>query len=190
MSILTNDELREHVETSLSDDALDRLIASNEAELNEWAGVFVPAVTTPAPAPIANVTETIFLPGTSVLSLRQAPDPEHVESVTVYYSPQDDGREIETTEYYLRGSGLYQALPGGYWPWKTVVVYRPLDSLAVRKMALVDLCKLDLATNFGLSSIQIGDWAESYASGPYGVEGYEAARSAIKFRVYDPAPFA
>lgn len=185
MALITKAELREHVETPLADAALDRLIDAKQAELDAWAGVFTPATTSPS-APIANVTESIYGPGTSILPLRQVPDPAHIASVTVYYSSLDPGRALDATEYYVRGSGLAPALPGGYWPWKTVVVYRPLDSLALRKMALIDLCALDLERKRGIASESIGDWSESYAS----EDDYQVAHDEILLRVFSPAPFA
>lgn len=187
MSILTRDELREHVETSLSDDALDRVLAAAELTLEESCGVFVPPGSgSELPDP---VTETVFRPGTRILPLTQpvALDPDTgdplVDSVMEYAWGDTTGTEVVAADYLVRPDGLDRG--PNVWPYRTVVTYTPANRLALRQMAIVELCRIEIAFDPVLASQTIGDWSESYRD-----VDRESATDAAVAKVCSPRPFA
>lgn len=187
MGILTRDELREHVETSLSNDALDRVLAAAEAKLEDWAGPFVPPGSGDTNA--EDVTETIFQPGVRILPLRQrvALDDDGnplIASVTEYPWGATTGTDVGESLYVVRPDGLDR---GPYWwPYRTVVTYTPANTLALRQMAIVELVRISIAWDPALASQSIGDWSESYRAGT----DREAAIDDALRSVYEPRPFA
>lgn len=187
MSLLTRDELRDHVATSLSDDALDRVLAAAELTLEESCGVFVPPGSGSEFA--EDVTETVFRPGTRTLPLKQpvALDDDGaplVVSVTEYAWGDTVGAAVPATDYVVRPDGLDR---GPYhWPYRTVVVYTPANRLAIRQMAIVELVKIAIAFDPGLAAQTIGDWSETYRTDT----DRETATDAALATVCSPRPFA
>lgn len=136
-TILTVDEVREHVESSLVDDALERLIENADQEIIDRLGA------------LASHTEVLQGEGLQVLPL--ARKASAITSVT---------EKILDTNYTL-GSDDFELLSDGYslrrkqgttepalsWRGIQTVVYVPIDGtsgeLAARKKLLVDLVKLD-----------------------------------------------
>jgi hypothetical protein len=153
MGLLTVAQLREHVETSLPDTALERILASCELAITAWAG----PLELDLDDAVTDVTETVAAPGRALLRLRQVP--------TAVTTVVDVHRGIETTldsddcraeDRYLRRLG------DRTWGKRTTVTYTPFDDSAVRRMVLVQLCQLELNVQPGMAAQGAGPWSETY----------------------------
>jgi hypothetical protein len=164
-TILTVDEVREHVETDLGDDALERLVEAADQEIIDRLGV------------LASHTE--FLEGEGLKELPLARRASAITSVV---------ERIEDEEYSLAASD-YELLDDGYklrrkqgssypallWRGQVTVVYVPhggaTAELAARKKLLADLIRLDCAYR-ARASEAIGD-------GSYTALDHSAERSKL-----------
>jgi hypothetical protein len=153
VGLLTVAQLREHVETSLPDTALERILASCELAIADWAG---PLELDDDDAVVA-VTETVPAPGRTLLQLRQVP--------TEVTSVVDLHRGVETTldasawrveDRYVRRLG------DRTWGERTTVTFTPFDNSAVRRTVLVQLCQLELNVQPGMAAQGTGPWSETY----------------------------
>ena len=154
--LLTVDELRLHVTSTLTDEALQLLL---DAALDAIEDV----------APTGPVTELIT-PGSGdlVLLSREA---TAITSVVEEYWGQST--TLAADDYELRSGG--QTLrrlstgtnPAYAWRGRVDVAYTVEDDSAERKRVQLELVKLDLAFNPALRSQTIGTWSEDYADKPY-----------------------
>ena len=153
MGLLTVDELREHVETALPDTALERILASCELAITQWAG----PLTFDEDGQVEDVTEPVNAPGRTLLLLRQAP--------TAVASVVDIQRGIESdvdaTDVRIEGRYL-RRLAMALWGDQTVVTYTPTDDSAIRRTVLIQLVQLELNVQPGMASQGAGPWSESY----------------------------
>lgn len=164
--LLTVDELRGHVETSLDDDALGRILDACEAELVRWAG---PLTFTDYDAPDP-VTETVYWRGRTFGQLRQVPATDGVQTVVEWNSgtaselvewDPDDG----TGDWRTDGAGYLYRMPTGLrWGDRADVTYVPGDDRAIRRAALIMIVKGDLNFEPGMGSQSAGGWQEAYAA--------------------------
>ncbi len=140
-TILTVDEVREHVETDLPDTALTRLVEAADQEIIDRLGA------------LASHTEVLDGEGLHLLVLARRASA--ISSAT---------ERIADTDYALAGTD-YELLADGYrvqrkqglsypqlaWRGRVTVVYVPIGGaageLAARKLLLVDLVKLAEAYN-------------------------------------------
>lgn len=150
---LTVDQLREHVTSGLGDDALQRLLdaayvaiaarigASGTRTELAFGGFRTIALGRPASS-VTGVTETV---GTTTTTLnandyRLRPDTYTVERLST-------------------GTNSRWA-----WAGAVEVTYTAVDDDALRDSVAIDLVRLALTSNPGLTSETIGAWTEQYAS--------------------------
>lgn len=149
MAILTTDEVREHVETDLVNDALDRLINNADQEIIDRLGV------------LASHTEVIEGDGLQSLILAR-----RASSITSATERIDDtNNAVAADDYELMGDGYTlrrkqgTLFPAAEWRGIITVVYVPYGGatgeLAARKKLLVDLVRLDVAYS-ATQSVTIG----------------------------------
>lgn len=153
MAILTVSELREHVNTDLGDDALQRLLDAAEWAIVNRAGA-VGARTEiasggylflPLSRPAASITSVVETVGGSDTTL--------------------------ATDDYLIGLGemLVERLSTGTnsrssWGDRVTVVYVPVDDEAIRIEVQIALCQLALNYQPGLAEETIGEWTERFTN--------------------------
>jgi hypothetical protein len=152
MALLTVAQLREHVETSLPDAALDRILASAEQAIATWAG----PLEVDEDGVVADATERLWAPGRTLLRLHQLPTA--VTSVTDLVNGVET--LLDPSAYRLEGRYV-RRLGGTFGEW-TIVVYTPTDDSATRRAVLVQLCQLELNVQPGMASQGAGGWSESY----------------------------
>lgn len=149
--ILTPDELREHLTTALVDAALQRLLDAAEYLIVDRIG------------PPGARTEIVG-GGTRYLTVSRP-----IESVvSVTETLLSDSRLLAASDYRIRGYLLERLITGtnGRFRWwgDATVVYSPVDDSALRAEVQIDLCKLAVTSNPGLTSETVGAWTEQYAS--------------------------
>jgi hypothetical protein len=153
MTLLTVAELREHVETSLPDPALERILASGELAIAQWAG----PLELDGDDQVLPVTETVRAPGRTLLRLHQVPVAvSAVVDVQGGVETELGPDEHRVEDRYLRRLGTAR------WGERSVVSYTPTDDSAVRRTVLVQLCQLELNVQPGMASQGAGPWSESY----------------------------
>jgi hypothetical protein len=155
MPLLTVAQLREHVETSLPDTALDRILASCEQAIATWAG----PLELDEGGAVGDVTERVWAPERVLLRLHQLPTA--ITSVT----DVRDGIEtlLDPSGYRLVDCYL-RRLGGVTWGEWTSVVYTPTDDSAIRRTMLVQLCQLELNVQPGMAAQGAGPWSETYGA--------------------------
>lgn len=133
MALLTVDEVRDHVETSIVDDALERLIDNADQEIIDRLGA------------LASQTEVLEGEGLEFLHLhrRASSITSAVERIL------ETNYTLASTDYLLLNDGYrIQRLqgtnfPAVLWNGKVTIVYVPADETVARKKLLVDLVRLD-----------------------------------------------
>ncbi len=152
---LSVDQLREHIQSTLGDDALQRLLDDSAAEIERYAGES------------GDVTELID-GGYPRLSLARAAGTitsitETVGS-TVYNLGSSDYR-IRAWGYDLERLVTGATHPSSVWRRLVTVRYTPVDADAIRTLVQLDLIRLQLDFNAGLVSQKIGDWSQTFQQG-------------------------
>jgi hypothetical protein len=162
VAILTPDELREHIETTLDDVALERLAdAAEEAIVGE--------IGDPGP-----VNELITPRGTTDL-IKLGRRAATVSAVTERTTELDeDDYELRSSGYILRRLNTGSS-PASCWRGRVDITYTVSD-LAERARVQIELVKLDLAYSPGVVGETIGSWSEQLAQGD---RTYQAERAAI-----------
>ncbi|MDD5302026.1 MAG: hypothetical protein PHS14_02870 [Elusimicrobia bacterium] len=138
-TILTVDEVREHIETDLGDDPLTRLIEAADQEIIDRLGA------------LASHTEVLNGDGLPVLPLARRASA--ISSATEKILDTDYA--LSADDYELLGDGYAlrrkqgTSCPALSWRGSVTVVYVPIGGaageLAARKKLLVDLVRLDVA---------------------------------------------
>lgn len=141
--MLTTAEIREHIETDLTDTALQRVIDSEEQQIIYYAGEH----TSQTDRFVNRHERKVVYPNRRVDSISKITE-------TVYPLPDFGGTATETelsaNDYELVANGnRIDRLPTGdnprtYWGDIVVVEYTPYDDQKRRKVALIDLVKLSL----------------------------------------------
>lgn len=171
---LSVSDFREHAPgTAIGDTAIQSIMDDVADEIDDRFG------------PIAPVTE-IFRPGwSSALILRRKA--ASITSVTEYLGPILDDAEtrlLAADDYLLEPPYRLLRLRSGTTPalsWASygvAVVYVPRDDSVRRKMAIVDVTKLELAHS-GYASLRVGDFAVSKGGGAQGADDFTAERTKI-----------
>jgi hypothetical protein len=161
MTILTAAEAREHIETSLEDDALERLLDAAEAAIIDRAGPNPTEDTDTATA------EERHSPRGDLLMLSRVPG--------VIVSVTEGTTEVDPEKYAQRpGSAVLRRI-GRSWCGPVTVAYIPEGDLAERIRVQIALVKLDLASTPGITSERVGPWTQETATGP----AYVAEREAL-----------
>lgn len=140
MALLTTDEVRQHVEADLSDEALGRLIDDCEAEIERRFG------------PLSTEIAVYEEPGraNNLILERPADSITKVTETIVSSDGSEEETELETDDYKLIWEGRFlKRLPGGtngrrWWGDRVEVEYAPEDESARRKRVLIDLVKLEV----------------------------------------------
>ena len=152
---LTVDQFREHITSTLGDEAIQRLLDAAYESIVIVAGPY---------ASDGTVSE-ILTPrgiGTLLMLSRQA---ESVSEVI------EGDTTLAADDYELRPSGnTLRRLDDGtnsasYWGNRVYVTYLPQSDLAIRDVAQLELVKLEIAFNPTLVTQTIGSWSESYQQG-------------------------
>lgn len=154
MTLLTVDELQEHVQTTLGDDALQRLLDDAEAAITAYAGAVGTAVEIvnggagriSVSRPIDSVTTIVERDGWT-------------SPVTLAVDDWETYGRFELTRLRT-GTNSSRA-----WRGPVRITYVPVDDTATREMVQVELIRLSIATNPGLASETVGAWTQTYASG-------------------------
>lgn len=150
---MTPAELREHVETDLSDDALTRILAAEEAAIVQRAGS------------ASSETQYMTCYGTRELRLRR--DAASITEIGVRAHADEDETALAADDYRLEPPRTLVRLGGGTngasgWIGKVRVLYVPTTDTELRERVLVDLCRLAVE-NRGLESERAGDTSQSFA---------------------------
>ena len=183
MTVLSVAEARAFLPGSpLTDAALELAIADVEAEIVDRFGAYYP---TPVVERFDSVGDWN---GGIVLSRKPASITSIVES-TAYAGSPVPTRTLAVSDWRLRGS-ILERLSSGTYPargWSRYgveVTYVPRDDTARRKMATVDVLKVETSFS-GLASRRIGDYSETADSGATG-DGVVAKRRKILRRLGKP----
>lgn len=171
--ILTVEELEAFVTTALEEDSLQLLLDAAEADIVRITGA-------------AGATTELFVGGGRLIALGYPAD--SITSITE--ETWTTTRNLDPTDYRL--------LPGGYlierlvtgpngrccW-WRGTVVYERSDDDALRRGVQLDLIKLMLSYNPGVTQETVGAWTRQFASNS--VWNNDEERTAILSRLY-PEP--
>lgn len=150
---LTLDQLREHVTTSLGDEALQRVLDAAYASIEEYAGE-------------EDVATVLAVGGQRFLALDRP-------AYSVTSVVEDYGSSAPVT----LAADDYIVHPGGYviernsggtnsrssWYRRVYVTFVPKDDAALRDMVAVDLVALDLTVKLGVTMEVVGSWTQQYA---------------------------
>lgn len=152
---VTPDIIREHFETDLSDDALNRIIAAENAEivtrygdnsaLTEQYNFMVNGHRTPV-----NRVWTKQKIG-AITSVKEGPT----------LKPEDLTTLTEGTDYLVINEDRAIERQDRCFDTRVEVVYTPLSDEARRDMVTIDLCKLTIQFN-ALDEEEVGDWDGNY----------------------------
>ena len=152
---LTVAQFREHVTSSLGDEAVQRLL---DAAYESLVGALGPYEED------GSITEIITprsIGPLLMLSRRAESLSEVIEGDTT----------LAADDYELRSSGnVVRRLddgtnPASYWRNRVYVTYLPQSDLALRAIAQLELVRLEIAFNPLLVSQTIGSWTETYQQG-------------------------
>lgn len=176
-ALLTVPEVREHVTTTLGDDALERVIDACQADIDRWAGSFQ------YPADEAQeVVETVYAQGRTLLRLSMEPL-EVAEVVDIVGSTET--ALLVDDDWRIRGDSLERV--GYLWGERTRVTYTPANSLTIRQRALWKLVQLEINHDPLVGSQRVGEWSRSSM---VGTDSYREEKAAILWDVREPDWFA
>lgn len=136
---------------------------------------------------VGPITETIVLASSSaelVLKRRAATITSIKEYASVEASPS---RELEPGDYLVRGFVIERLRSGANprWSWSPYgieVVYVPVDDTNRRKMATIDVLKLEHGFS-GVGSLRIGDYSRSVGAAQGAADGVTSDRAKILRRL-------
>jgi hypothetical protein len=156
VAILTVEQLREHIESPLEDDALQRLLDGTEDLIVRHAGAS------------GSITELLGGSGAYLTTSRP------ISSVTsiVERHGETDAVTLAADDYRLINAGGYviQRRSGGtnsryLWnPW-TQIVYTATDDADLRVLVQLGLIEIESNVKPGITMRQIGSWTEQYNAG-------------------------
>lgn len=163
-TLLTVDELREHLETDLADAALQRILDAEEAEIIQRYG------------PHATATETLSGNGTLLILART---PLTITSITETY--ETTTTTLAADDYRLWPGGriersVYGTNPASYWSPVATVTYVPVDMTAQRRGCLIRLATLAVAYR-GVKAESVGSGDYSMTAQDYTTEREKLLRS-------------
>lgn len=171
-TLLSPDDVREHAPTTLSDTALQRLLDDADAQIVAFAG------------PLGSVTEIVRGGGSSLVLARRIGSVTSItetRGVTTLVLAADDWRQWSG---YVIARLTTGTNPRHCWAPEVAVVYTPVDDTATRKIVELELVKLEIANNPGLTAQTIGSWSEQYAANS--AWNPEEARASILARLREP----
>lgn len=138
MTILSATELREHIQTDLGDDALDRLANASEAMIVRTAGsATVETDVISDPAYPGGRSRNLYLsrPVSDITSVKERTDPDDVQTT------------LAGDDYRLEGSRKLVRLREGtnsqlFWSPFVEVIYVPVVDSGLREHVQIELVKL------------------------------------------------
>ena len=169
MTILTNDQLSDHLQHDLSDPALSQLNAAETEEIERRFG------------PLDTATE--LLPGgEKMLILKQKLGSAGITSVTETVGTTDTVLAADDYRLWYGGAMLERlddgTNPRSRWGDRVSVVYVPEDRLAQRRLVLIQLVKLAFEYR-GLKSEAVGAGDHSMTALDYTTERENILRSLV-----------
>lgn len=178
-TLMTVDEMREHVETALSDDALQRLMDAAEDDINDHAG----RLTMEDYDTAEEVTEWVR-GGSRQSSIRVKMPIESITSVTSVYSGNPDDTEddlVEDEDYWFDGASIIRK--GYFWGDRVRVVYVPKNTLSQRRACMILLVRLAINSEPGVGFEGAATWQSTS-------QDYEQSKQRILWSLYRPPAFA
>jgi len=174
--LLTVEDLRKHITTSLDDEALQRMLDANEAAINLVAGPLGVSVTE-IHYPVGY--ESIILTNRRYQTTTSPDTPIIVEG---YGTP--DARTLASDDFRVSGSAIrrlyFGTNPSSYfYAGPVAITGTPEDDTAIREMALVALCRLDVEFKPGIRAITVGKRRTEYQSAQDSGGDYLTQRNAI-----------
>lgn len=167
MALLTVSQIREAVDTSLSDDRVQDILDATEQDIIGAAG--------------ATDEQTEYVPGGYFSHLVLSRPVGVIDSVTEQ-ADTAAALELAADDYRVDGYILKRLTTGtnprSWWNGLVKVVHDPADRLAERKRAQIALFRLELAYSSGVTSERIGDYSVQFAGSPGGTS-YEDAKAQI-----------
>lgn len=157
MSIITVEELRELVETDLSDEALQIEIDAAEQAILRVAGS------------LDDVTEEREGHSEYVILAR------HAAEITTVSDDDGETELTETDDWILLSDRRSLRRVGARWRHRVQVAYTPADELALRQMVIVQLVRHAITGTPGVIGFTEGNWSIQFASG----ETWSAARQGV-----------
>lgn len=136
-SLVSPDEVKVLVNTSVSDVNLQTVIDRVEADITDRIGAPQnDGLTVSVVKTLEGGGCELFFP-TEVAS---------IVSVVEYYGlPGETGTTLDTDEYQIWSGGVLERLPPeGVWARRCVVTYKPADDRPKRKQAIIDLVRIEL----------------------------------------------
>ena len=168
--------LRLHVNTGLTDEALQDIIDYNEEAIGLRVGT-VPE------------RKVLLFPPAESTTIIQLGTPAEIASITEWHDIEGYSTVLDETDYFntkgtlrRRGDGNH---PYTYWNAPVQIKFVGAVDLASRKMVLVGLCKLDINHNPGLASFTVGQHTEDYSAG-VAQRGYVEEREALLGQLTNP----
>lgn len=171
MALLTPAQLREHIETDLGDDALNRVLDAIEVEIIRRYG------------PHSDEFTEHHTPGCGdsyIFTTRPIDTAEDVTIVETFPGPAGETIvTLSTDDYIVDDTSQIRRIQNGtnsreFWAAIADVTYTPVDDTTRRVMVQVDVARLDLA-QLGGASLSMGDWQMS--QGNYQIERERRLRS-------------
>jgi hypothetical protein len=147
------DQVREHVETGLTDEALGRLIADAVEEVEGRWGT--------------DAEQTVLMDGSGLRLLRLLRPALTITSVNEQRNSWSEELLLVAGEdYELRPGGrVLERIPGwgwSYWGQRVTIVYTPLPEISLRDRVVVDLVRLAVEYE-GLTSVKVGDYSATHS---------------------------
>lgn len=170
---LTVDDLREHVESSLTDTELGRLLDAAYETIDHAIG---PGGDDDYPA---TITEVLTV-GPGDLFMLSAP----ASAILSVSESRSAPTTLATDDYQLIGSQLVKRLRDGThartgWHQQVTVSYTALADENRRDVAAIALVNLELTYQPGVQSEKLGDHSVTYSFGGSGASKYQDERAAI-----------
>ena len=164
------DGLREHVESSLSDDALGLLLDAAYETIDALIG---PPGYDDAPASVTEVLTGVAGP----LFMLAKP----AEAITLI---TEHDTELAEDDYRMMSNQLVMRLDTGTnsrrsWYRRIIVTYEPVSDAATRDRVAVALVKLELDHQPGVSAERLGDHSISFGSGSSYTEDRDAILASL-----------
>lgn len=153
MTLLTTDEFRAFVATGLDDPSLQLLLDAAEAEIDAAAG------------PVGSTLELVCGGYTRIVLARPA---SAIGGITETRS--NTVTTLAADDYLLYPGGyVIERLTGGtnsswHWRGRVAVTYTPLDDADIRKGVQLDLVRLAITFQPGVTMETIGAWTQQMAS--------------------------
>lgn len=180
--LLTTDEFREHVETALPDEAVQRLLDSVEDDINQFCGRMVIGEYEEP-----EEVEEWFAKSSQYKTVLRTKQPYlSVTSVTDYLSAA--GAEDTTTDlvvdedYWLDGNAIRRK-DGYHFGDRTLVVYVPANTVNRRRATMIQLAKLEINADPGTGFEGAGSWQHTS-------QDYEQQRQHLLWQLCPPPVLA